>query len=72
MAGEEYLGFNNSAFLSERMNCDRNCALTHFMMENKCLPYGTDVKKTMDLYLQVCNYRVTQRKLQLLTKVCSP
>ena len=53
MAGGEYLGFNNSAFLSERLVCDRNSALAHFMLENKCLPDGTDVKKTLDLYLQV-------------------
>ena len=56
MAGGEYLGFNNSAFLSERANCDRNRALSHFMMGNKCFPLGTDLVKTIELYNQVSIY----------------
>ena len=56
MAGGEYLGFNNSAFLSERANCDRNRALSHFMMGNKCFPLGTDLVKTIELYNQVSMY----------------
>ena len=53
MAGGEYIGFNNSAFLSERQACDRNNALAHFLAENKCMPSGVDIKKTMDFYSQV-------------------
>jgi glutaminase len=61
MAGEEYIGFNNSVFLSERHNCDRNSALAHFLAENKCMPPGVDIKKTMDLYTQVSTYYMTQQ-----------
>ena len=53
MAGGEFLCFNNSVFLSERRNSDRNCALAHFMAENKALPPGVDLKKVLDLYCQV-------------------
>ena len=34
-------------------SADRNFALAHFMKENRCFPEGTDVKRVMDLYLQV-------------------
>ena len=53
MAGGGYLHFNNSIFLSERRNCDRNHALTYFMAENNCFPEDLDVKKILDLYCQV-------------------
>ena len=53
MAGGYHLDFNNSVFLSERRACDRNSALAHFMLENKCLPAGIEVKKIIDLYCQV-------------------
>ena len=53
MAGDDYLGFNNSAYLSERQCCDRNRALGHFLAENGCLPKGADVKKIIELYSQV-------------------
>ena len=33
---------------------DRNFALAHFMKEMQCFPEGTDVKRVMDLYFQVC------------------
>ena len=61
MAGGEYLGFNNSAFLSERANCDRNRALSHFMMGNKCFPLGTDLVKTIELYNQVSTLLLTEK-----------
>jgi glutaminase len=53
MAGSYHLDFNNSMFLSERRSCDRNSALAHFMLENKCLPAGIEIKKIIDLYCQV-------------------
>ena len=56
MAGDDYLGFNNSAYLSERQCCDRNRALGHFLAENGCLPKGADVKKIIELYSQVPNH----------------
>ena len=53
MAGGEYLGFNNSVFLSERDSADRNFSLAYFMAENKCFPEGVEIKKALDLYFQV-------------------
>ena len=54
MAGGEYLGFNNSIFLSERDSADRNNALAYFMRENHCFPPG-DIKinDVLDFYFQV-------------------
>ena len=56
MAGGEYLGFNNSIFLSERDSADRNNALAYFMRENHCFPPG-DIKinDVLDFYFQVTN-----------------
>lgn len=53
MAGYSYLHFNNTAYLSEKRNSDRNQALVHFLAENGCLPAGVDAKKVMEFYLQV-------------------
>ena len=53
IAGDEYVGFNNSVFLSERETADRNFAMAYFMRENKCFPTGTNLQDTMDLYFQV-------------------
>ena len=54
MAGGEYLGFNNSIFLSERDSADRNNALAYFMRENHCFP-PVDIKinDVFDFYFQV-------------------
>ena len=35
LAGQEYIGFHNPTFLSERATADRNYALAWFMKENK-------------------------------------
>lgn len=54
MAGGEYLGFNNSIFLSERDSADRNSALGYFMRENMCYPPGEiNIPNTLDFYFQV-------------------
>ncbi len=34
MAGGEYIGFNNAAYLSAHEAADRNRALSHYMREN--------------------------------------
>ena len=38
MTGGQSVGFNNSVFLSERENADRNQALAYFMREQGCFP----------------------------------
>ncbi len=55
MAGGEYLGFNNSIFLSERDSADRNSALGYFMRENMCYPSDKkiNITDTLDFYFQV-------------------
>jgi len=60
MAGGEYLGFNNSIFLSERDSADRNCALAYFMRENLCFPPGDiNISDALDFYFQTCSLEMT-------------
>ena len=56
MAGGEYLGFNNSIFLSERDSADRNFALAHFLKESDCFPSPSsdiNISDLLDFYFQV-------------------
>ena len=58
MAGGEYLGFNNSIFLSERDTADRNFALAYFLRENDCFPPPSpdiNIPDILDFYFQVIN-----------------
>lgn len=55
----EYLGFNNSVFLSEKECADRNFALAYFMRENKCFPASTKLQETLDFYFQLCSLEIT-------------
>ena len=53
MAGNEYLGFNNATFLSEKEAADRNYAIAYYLKENKCFPNNAALKDVMDFYFQV-------------------
>ena len=57
MAGGEFIGFNNSVFLSERDSADRNSALAYFLRENDCFPLpisgNTNIQEVLDFYFQV-------------------
>ena len=56
MAGGEYVGFDNSIFLSERDTADRNFALAYFLRENGCFPQSSsnfDIFDVLDFYFQV-------------------
>ena len=53
MSGGEFVGFNNSIFLSEKDTADRNYALAYYMKENKCFPKGTVLQDCLDFYFQV-------------------
>ena len=66
MAGNEGIGFNNSVFLSERENANRNFAMAYYMQENKCFPEGTDIHECLDLYFQSCSLEVTSESLSVL------
>ena len=55
MAGGEFLGFNNSIYLSERDSADRNFSLAYFLRENDCFPPSSkaNIANILDLYFQV-------------------
>merc|ERR1719266_1460338 len=62
MAGGEYLGFNNSIFLSERDTADRNFALAYFLRENNCFPPPSpdiNIPDILDFYFQTCSLEMT-------------
>lgn len=52
-SGEEYIGFNNTIFLSEREVSDRNFALAYYLKENNCFPPKTNLRETMDFFNQM-------------------
>ena len=66
IAGYEFLGFNNSVFLSERETADRNFAMGYFMKENKSFPTNTDLQETLDLYFQSCSLEVNTETLAVM------
>lgn len=59
LAGDEFVSFNNSVFLSERSTADRNFALGYYLKENKCFPKGTNLHETLDFYFQLCSVEAT-------------
>ncbi|KAM4835910.1 glutaminase kidney isoform, mitochondrial isoform 2-T2 [Thomomys bottae] len=59
MAGNEYVGFSNATFQSERESGDRNFAIGYYLKEKKCFPEGTDMVGILDFYFQLCSIEVT-------------
>ncbi|KAM3607391.1 uncharacterized protein V6R79_006924 [Siganus canaliculatus] len=59
MSGNEYVGFSNATFQSERESGDRNFAIGYYMKEKKCFPEGTDMTSVLDFYFQLCSIEVT-------------
>uniref|UniRef100_A0A674BMU1 glutaminase n=1 Tax=Salmo trutta TaxID=8032 RepID=A0A674BMU1_SALTR len=55
----EYVGFSNATFQSERESGDRNFAIGYYLKEKKCFPEGTDMTSILDLYFQLCSIEVT-------------
>uniref|UniRef100_A0A914WQN2 glutaminase n=1 Tax=Plectus sambesii TaxID=2011161 RepID=A0A914WQN2_9BILA len=56
MAADEFIGFNNATFLSERDTADRNFALSYFMKECHCFPETRNqVRDVLDFYFQLCS-----------------
>ncbi|CAI2324350.1 unnamed protein product [Caenorhabditis sp. 36 PRJEB53466] len=67
IAGNEYIGFNNATFLSERSTADRNYALSYFMKENRCFPRETEsLTDALDFYFQLCSVEVTCESLAVM------
>ncbi|XP_058249228.1 glutaminase kidney isoform, mitochondrial isoform X5 [Hemibagrus wyckioides] len=58
MAGNEYVGFSNATFQSERESGDRNFAIGYYLKEKKCFPEGTDMISILDFYFQLCSIEV--------------
>ena len=72
MAGGEYLGFNNSVFLSERDSADRNFALAYFLRENMCFPPGdVNIPNILDFYFQVRILRSNRWNFIILVRCIS-
>ncbi|CAN9511876.1 unnamed protein product [Ophioblennius macclurei] len=59
MTGQEYVGFNNATFQSEKETGDRNFAIGYYMKEKKCFPQGVEMIDALDFYFQLCSIEVT-------------
>ncbi|KAF7208157.1 glutaminase 2b [Nothobranchius furzeri] len=59
MAGQEYVGFSNATFQSEKETGDRNFAIGYYMKEKKCFPSGAEMIDALDFYFQLCSIEVT-------------
>ncbi|XP_071760049.1 glutaminase 2b [Centroberyx gerrardi] len=59
MAGQEYVGFSNATFQSEKETGDRNFAIGYYMKEKKCFPEGADMIDALDFYFQLCSIEMT-------------
>ncbi|QQP52732.1 Uncharacterized protein FKW44_004970, partial [Caligus rogercresseyi] len=59
MAGYEFVGFDNSIFISERDSADRNNSLAYFMRVNNCFPSGDhNIQDILDFYFQTCSIKM--------------
>ncbi|XP_068123667.1 glutaminase liver isoform, mitochondrial isoform X1 [Hyperolius riggenbachi] len=59
MSGNEFVGFNNATFQSEKETGDRNYAIGYYLKEKKCFPPGADMVAALDLYFQLCSIEIT-------------
>ncbi|KAG8129434.1 hypothetical protein E2320_016165 [Naja naja] len=59
MAGNEYVGFSNTTFQSEKETGDRNYAIGYYLKDKKCFPRDADMMAALDLYFQLCSVEVT-------------
>uniref|UniRef100_A0A8C5NAD8 glutaminase n=1 Tax=Gouania willdenowi TaxID=441366 RepID=A0A8C5NAD8_GOUWI len=59
IAGQEFVGFSNATFQSEKETGDRNFAIGYYMKEKKCFPPGVEMIDALDFYFQLCSMEVT-------------
>ncbi|KAJ8016291.1 hypothetical protein DPEC_G00005670 [Dallia pectoralis] len=59
IAGNEYVGFSNATFQSEKETGDRNFAIGYYLKEKKCFPENADMIAALDFYFQLCSIEVT-------------
>ncbi|XP_060899311.1 glutaminase 2b [Labrus mixtus] len=59
MAGQEFVGFSNAMFQSEKETGNRNFAIGYYMKEKKCFPPGVEMIDALDFYFQLCSIEVT-------------
>ncbi|KAH9523703.1 hypothetical protein Btru_040692, partial [Bulinus truncatus] len=59
LAGNEFVSFNNSIFLSERQTADRNFAIGYYLKEKQCFPRGANLHELLDFYFQLCSAETT-------------
>jgi glutaminase len=61
LAGEEYVGFDEDVYLSERETGDRNRSIAYFLRDIGAL--HESVEDTLDLYFRQCSIEVDCRSL---------
>lgn len=68
IAGGEFVGFDNTVYLSERETADRNYSMGFFLKENKCFPEDDRevMQNSMDLYFKSCAMEVNTETLAVM------
>ncbi|KAI6193256.1 Glutaminase [Aphelenchoides besseyi] len=68
LAANEYIGFNNSVFLSERETAARNFSLAFYLKENKCFPpdISSSLRNELDFYFQLCSLETNCESLAVM------
>ena len=68
IAGDEFVGFNKSVFLSELNANDRNYALGYYMKEKNCFPSGEKeiFEEYMKFYYKLCAIEVNTDSLAIM------
>lgn len=63
ITGNEFIGFDNTVFLSESKTADRNFALAYLMSEMNAFPESTNINDTLDLYFQCCSIQANTNSM---------
>eukprot|EP00002_Diphylleia_rotans_P012828 TRINITY_DN2505_c0_g3_i5.p1 TRINITY_DN2505_c0_g3~~TRINITY_DN2505_c0_g3_i5.p1 ORF type:complete len:955 (+),score=137.49 TRINITY_DN2505_c0_g3_i5:72-2936(+) len=66
LAGNDILDFDNSVYLSERINASRNYCLGYMLKEAGCLDESCDMLKTLELYFMTCCISVNCDSLSVI------
>jgi len=66
LAGGDYVGFNNPAYLAAKGKSDRNFALAYYMRENKCFTPGVNLLKELEFFFQLSSVDVTTASMSVM------
>jgi len=60
------INFNNSVYLSEKDNSNRNYAIGHYLKDKGCLEPKCNLTDTLELYFQLCSIEANTKTLSVI------